>query len=136
MNYISCIIFFLLMMVKWIFPDFFRWTFLRGSQAMANWTFITNHAAVLIYLAKNPIITARQMALEIGITERAVRTIIADLETEGYIEKAKEGRRIRYSVKVDLPLRHPTQRHLHVGKLLRVLGWTRKPIRKGPCKKS
>jgi DNA-binding transcriptional regulator PaaX len=103
---------------------------------MANWTFITNHATVLIYLAKNPIITARQVALEIGITERAVRTIIADLEAEGYIEKAKEGRRIRYSVKAGLPLRHPTQGHVQVGKLLKLLGWDGKPIRKGSGKKS
>ena len=43
---------------------------------MGNWTFITNHAVILTYLAKNPTITARQVALEIGITERAVRTII------------------------------------------------------------
>jgi predicted ArsR family transcriptional regulator len=103
---------------------------------MANWTFITNHAAVLIYLTKNPIITARQLALELEITERAVRTIIADLEAEGYIEKAKEGRRIRYSVKADLPLRHPTQRHVQVGRLLKVLGWTGKQVRKGPGKES
>jgi predicted transcriptional regulator of viral defense system len=103
---------------------------------MSDWTFITNHAAVLIYLAKNPIITARRVALEIGITERAVRMMIADLEAEGYIEKAKEGRRIRYSVKVGLPLRHPTQRHIQVGKLLEVFGWAGKPIRKRSCKKS
>ena len=76
---------------------------------MAKWTFVTNHAVVLTYLAKHPSITARQLALEIGITERAVRTIIADLESEGYIVKAKEGRRVRYSVKAGLPLRHSTQ---------------------------
>ncbi len=58
---------------------------------MSKWTFVTNHAVVLTHLAKHPCITARQLALEIGITERAVRTIIADLESERYIEKAKEG---------------------------------------------
>jgi len=47
---------------------------------MGKWTFITNHAVVLSYLARHPSITARQLATEIGITERAVRTIIADLE--------------------------------------------------------
>jgi hypothetical protein len=103
---------------------------------MANWSFITNHAAVLIHLAKNPTITARQVALEIQITERAVRTIIADLEAEGYIVKVKEGRRIRYGVKAGLPLRHPTQQHVQVGKLLKLLGWERKPTRKGSGKKS
>ena len=103
---------------------------------MARWTFITNHAVVLTYLAKHPTITARQVALEIGITERAVRNIIADLEAEGYIVKAKEGRRVRYGVKAGLPLRHSTQQHVQVGKLLRLLGWVEKPTRKGSGKKS
>jgi predicted ArsR family transcriptional regulator len=97
---------------------------------MATWTFITNHAVVLTYLANHPSITARQVALEIGITERSVRTIIADLEAEGYIVKAKEGRGLRYSVRVGLPLRHSTQRDKQVGKLLSVLGWRGKPAKK------
>ena len=103
---------------------------------MTNWTFITNHAVVLIYLAKNPTITARQVALEIGITERAVRKIIADLDAGGYIVKAKEGRRIRYSVKAGLPLRHSKRQHVQVGKLLKILGWAGKPGRTGSGKKS
>ena len=102
---------------------------------MAKWTFVTNHAVVLTYLAKHPSITARQLALEIGITERAVRTIIADLEAEGYIVKAKEGRRVRYGVKAGMPLRHSTQPDRQVGKLLKVLGWAGKPARKQSSKK-
>ena len=97
---------------------------------MGKWTFITNHAIVLSYLAKHPSITARQLALEIGITERTVRTIIAELESEGYIVKAKEGRRVRYGVKAALPLRHSTQLNKEVGQLLRLLGWRGKPVRK------
>jgi predicted transcriptional regulator len=99
---------------------------------MGAWTFVTNYAVVLTYLAKHPSITARQVALEIGITERAVRTIIADLEAEGYIVKTKEGRGLRYSVRSTLPLRHSTQQEQEVGKLLRLLGWTGagKPRRK------
>jgi predicted ArsR family transcriptional regulator len=97
---------------------------------MGKWTFITNHAVVLSYLAKHPSITARQLAIEIGITERAVRTIIADLESEGYIVKAKEGRRVRYSVKSALPLRHSTQLDTEVGQLLKLLGRKPKPIEK------
>jgi predicted ArsR family transcriptional regulator len=103
---------------------------------MANWTFITNHAVVLTYLAKHPTITARQVALEIGITERAVRTIIADLEADGYIVKAKEGRRIRYSIKAGLPLRLSTQTGKQVGKLLNLLGSVVKPPPKRSSKKS
>ena len=97
---------------------------------MGKWTFITNHAIVLSYLAKHPSITARQLAMEIGITERTVRTIIADLESEGYIVKAKEGRRIRYGVKAALPLRHSTQVNKEVGQLLKLLGWRGRPVRK------
>jgi len=103
---------------------------------MSKWTFVTNHAIVLTYLARHPSITARQLALEIGITERAVRTIIADLESERYIVKAKEGRRVRYSVKAGLPLRHSTQMGKQVGKLLNLLGPAEKPSRKRSSKKS
>ena len=102
---------------------------------MSKWTFVTNHAVVLTHLAKHPSITARQLALEIGITERAIRTIIADLESEGYIGKAKEGRRVRYSVNAALPLRHSTQLDKQVGQLLMLLGWAGKPGRKQSRKK-
>jgi len=103
---------------------------------MGKWTFVTNHAVVLTYLAKHPSITARQIALEIGITERAVRNIIADLEAEGYIVKAMEGRRVRYGVKSGLPLRHSTQSDKQVGMLLNLLGSVGKPHRKRSSKKS
>jgi predicted ArsR family transcriptional regulator len=104
---------------------------------MAEWTFVTNHAAVLSFLSQHPCITARELALEVGITERAVRKIIKDLEVEGYILKVRNGRRARYSVKPKRPLRHKTQRDKLVGDLLEVLGWDRKAHRKrtgDPCK--
>jgi len=103
---------------------------------MGKWTFVTNHAVVLSYLAKHPSITARQLALDIGITERAIRTIIADLESEGYIVKAKEGRRVRYGVKAGLPLRHSTQVGKRVGQLLNLLGSVGKPLKKRSSKRS
>jgi len=90
---------------------------------MGEWTFVTNYALVLVYLAKHPRITARELATSIGITERAVRKIIADLETERYISKEKEGRRVRYSVNGKLPFRHQTQQDKSIGRLLEVLGW-------------
>jgi predicted ArsR family transcriptional regulator len=90
---------------------------------MAEWTFLTNHAVVLVYLARHPQITARELALSIGITERAVRKIIADLEAERYISKAREGRGVRYSINSQLPLRHRTQKDKSVSKLLDALGW-------------
>ncbi len=90
---------------------------------MKTWTFLTNHALVLVYLANHPQITALELSMSIGITERAVRKIIADLEDEGYIGKKKEGRRVKYSINQKLPLRHQTQQDKSVRKLLDALGW-------------
>ncbi len=93
---------------------------------MAEWTFVTNHAVVLSFVAKYPKITAREMADEIGITERAVRNIVKDLETANYLMKRRDGRRTQYSIRPNLALRHRTQRDKIVGDLLKVLGWNRK----------
>ncbi len=90
---------------------------------MATWTFVTNHAVILTFIAQHPSITARDLSLQIGITERAIRKIISDMEKEGYLVKRREGRRLRYSVKPGLPLRHETQQDKQVGSLLKVLGW-------------
>jgi DNA-binding MarR family transcriptional regulator len=76
---------------------------------MAPWTFLTNHAIVLFLLAKHPLITGRELSGLVGITERSVRNILSDLESEGYIKKSKEGRHVRFRVNLDLPLRHRTQ---------------------------
>jgi len=93
---------------------------------MTEWTFVTNHAVVLSFVAKYPKITAREMADAIGITERAVRMIIKDLETENYLMKKRDGRRVEYSIRANLALRHRTQRDKIVGDLLKVLGWNKK----------
>ena len=93
---------------------------------MGAWKFLTNHALVLAYLAKHPQMTGRELSNSIGITERAVRKIIADLEREGYFEKEKEGRRVKYNVNPKLPFRHHTQQDKAIEKLLRALGWNRK----------
>ncbi|MDO8567515.1 MAG: winged helix-turn-helix domain-containing protein, partial [Dehalococcoidales bacterium] len=82
---------------------------------MPPWTFLTNHALVLSSIARNPTITARDVADSIGITERAVRKIIADLEAEGYITKKKEGRRVKYRINPDLSMRHHTHQETEVG---------------------
>ena len=88
---------------------------------MLRFSFLTNHALILGLLARHPVITALEVSLEIGITERAVRRIIGDLEKEGYIMKKKEGRRARYKINHRLPLRHKTQLDKTVGNLLQVL---------------
>jgi predicted ArsR family transcriptional regulator len=96
---------------------------------MGDWKFLTNHALVLIYLAKHYRITARELSMAIGITERAVRKIIADLETEGYFTKEKEGRRVRYYVNSKVHFRHPTQKDKAIEKLLWALGWKETPAK-------
>jgi len=93
---------------------------------MSEWTFLTNHALILSFLARHPRITALEMSGAVGITERATRKIIADLEATGYIKKKKEGRRIRYRINPDLPLRHETQQDAAIGDLLEALGWKRR----------
>jgi len=92
---------------------------------MPEWTFLTNHGLVLSYLARHPRATARDIGSAIGITERTTRKIIADLLEAGYITKKREGRRNRYRIDPDLPLRHPTHGVTAVGDLLQALGWKR-----------
>ncbi len=87
-----------------------------------RWTFLTNHARVLIYIAKHPQSTARQIAQEVGITERAIQKIIADLEVDGYITRHREGRCNRYTVHPQLPMRHRLEREHAIGDLLLALG--------------
>ena len=78
---------------------------------MSDWTFLTNHAHVLLCIAQDPEVRLRDVAARVGITERAVQRIVTDLETEGYLLVAKEGRRNRYTVRDDQSLRHPIERH-------------------------
>ena len=100
---------------------------------MREWTFITNHAAVLSLIAKQPRITARELSLAVGITERTVRRLIADLYTSGYISKKKEGRSIRYRIKPDLRLRHQTHQGIAIGDFLEALGWKRRRKKPKPA---
>jgi len=88
---------------------------------MPEWTFITNHAALLSVIARNPRVTARELAGAVGITERAVRKIIADLQAAGYLRKKREGRRVRYSISLDKQLRHQTHGERTIGELLSIL---------------
>jgi predicted transcriptional regulator len=93
---------------------------------MPGWKFLTNHALVLCQIAQHPRITAREISTTIGITEKATRNIINDLETDEYITKKKEGRRIKYTVDADMPLRTETQQDNAIGDLLQTLGWKRR----------
>jgi DNA-binding transcriptional ArsR family regulator len=92
---------------------------------MPAWTFITKHAATLCLIAQNPRITALELSFAIGITERAIRKIIAELYAAGYIRKKKVGRGIKYRINPDLPLHRDTHREVAVGDFLKSLGWKR-----------
>jgi hypothetical protein len=87
-----------------------------------SWTFFTNHGHVLVCLATDPDLRTRDVAELVGITERSAQSIITDLVDAGYVSRFKEGRRNRYEVHADLPLRHPLERDHSVGELLVTLG--------------
>jgi DNA-binding Lrp family transcriptional regulator len=87
-------------------------------EDMSEWTFLTNHAHVLFCIALDPEVRLRDVASKVGITERAVQRIVTDLESAGYLLVTKEGRRNRYEVRDDLPLRHPIERHRSVKALI------------------
>jgi len=93
---------------------------------MPGWKFLTNHALVLCIIAQHPRITAREIASTIGITEKATHNIINDLEADEYITKKREGRRLKYWVDVDMPLKHEIQQDNAIGDLLEVIGWKRR----------
>jgi DNA-binding Lrp family transcriptional regulator len=76
---------------------------------MAKWRFLTNHALVLIHVANNPRSTLRQISDAVGITERAVQTILRDMEKDAIITSEKEGRRKRYWVDYKALLSHPLE---------------------------
>ena len=88
---------------------------------MSEWTFLTNHAVVLLALAADPSQRLRDVAAAVGITERAVQRIVADLENAGYLTLSRVGRRNQYALHAERPLRHPSQRHHQVGELLTLL---------------
>lgn len=86
-----------------------------------QWTFFTNHAHVMVCLARNADRPLREIALEIGITERAVQRIVADLEHGGYLKRERIGRRNSYSLILDKQLRHPIEADHSIGDILHVL---------------
>lgn len=85
------------------------------------WTFLTNHAHVLICLARDPDSVLRDVANKVGITERAVQRIVTDLEEAGYLERTREGRRNSYKLLLSKPLRHPVEKNCAIGDLVRMI---------------
>ena len=93
---------------------------------MSEWIFLTKHGLVLSLIAKQPRTTAQELATRIGTTERQVRRVIADLFADGYINKKRQGRGVRYGINPDLSLRHDTHREIAIGDFLEALGWRRR----------
>ena len=87
----------------------------------SDWTFLSNHAHVLLCIAGHPEIRLREVAERVGITERAVQRIVADLHEGGYLSRVREGRRNRYEVHGDLPLRHPIEAHRDIRALIELV---------------
>lgn len=89
---------------------------------MADWTFLSNHAHVLICIARDSELRMRDIAASVGITERAAQRIVAELVDEGYLEIQRSGRRNTYLIHPDVPLRHSLEAHHSIGELLGTLG--------------
>ncbi len=91
------------------------------GEKFSGWTFLTNHTHVIVCLSRDSGLTVRSLALQIGITERSVQRILAELEEGGVVQRTKEGRRNLYSIDRTFQLRHPLESHHSVGDLLKAL---------------
>ena len=90
------------------------------DPAPRTWTFLSNHAHVLILVSQEPEIRLRDIATTVGITERAATGIINDLEESGYVTRTKDGRRNRYTVHRNRKFRHPQEAGHSIDELLRI----------------
>ena len=88
---------------------------------MADWSFLTNHARVLLCIAHDPGVRLRDIAARVGIAERSAYGIITDLAEAGYLVKQKDGRRNRYQIQAHLPLPELTSREHTLGEVLALL---------------
>lgn len=93
-----------------------------GSMSRRNnWTFLTNHARVLVTIARDPAVRLRDVAAVCGLTERTVQAIVTDLETDGYLRRVRDGRRNRYEISPGAVFRHPAEAGVQVAGLLALL---------------
>lgn len=91
------------------------------QRPAGTWTFVTNHGAALMLVARQPDIKVAELALRLGVTERATQRVLRDLVDEGYLAVTKEGRRNRYRVNRDATMRHPVVRAVELRSLLEML---------------
>ena len=88
---------------------------------MDGWNFLTNHARVLLCIARDPGVRLRDVASSLGITERSAHGIVTDLTAAGYVVKQKHGRRNRYQIQAHLPLPEPVSQETAIGDVLAML---------------
>ncbi len=88
---------------------------------MREWSFLTNHARVLVCIAHDPGVRLRDIATTVDITERSAYGIVTDLTAAGYVIKDKDGRRNRYQIQTHVPLRESIGREQTIGEVLDVL---------------
>jgi predicted DNA-binding transcriptional regulator YafY len=88
---------------------------------MGSWSFLTNHARVLLRIAREPGVRLRDIAADLGITERTAYSIVTDLTAAGYLVKQKYGRRSHYQIQAHLPLPEPASQEPAIGDVLAVL---------------
>jgi MarR family len=91
------------------------------GHAAPGWTFLTNHAQVLVCIARDPGVRLRDIGERVGITERAAHRIVAELADAGYITRHRNGRRNHYTINADLPLPDTIAHEQNIGQLLHIL---------------
>lgn len=94
---------------------------MHNQQKTENWTFFSNNAHVLVCLTRMPQPTTREIAHQVGITERAVQRIVKRMVEAGVLKIQKEGRRNRYELDLDQRLRHPLESHKTIGEFIRMI---------------
>ncbi len=92
-----------------------------AGHAVSGWTFLTNHAQVLVCIGRDPGVRLRDIGACVGITERATHRIVAELAEAGYITRQRNGRRNHYTINAHLPLPETIAREQNVGQLLEIL---------------
>ena len=96
-----------------------------GPERTPSWSFLTNHAQVLLCISHDPGIRLREIGEAVGITERAAHRIVVELADAGYISRTRNGRRNHYTIESDLPLPDPLAREQKIGDLLAILAGQR-----------
>ncbi len=102
------------------------------DDSAPTWTFLTNHAQVLVCIADDPGVRLREIGQRVGITERAAHRIVGELAAAGYITRQRNGRRNQYTINAHLPVHDPIARQHNVGQLLEILTAPHEPGRHDP----